>query len=133
MCLRTKKPLLVCGGPMMAYYYLCATDMERAIEVVNKNPKKKIAECLHIKPTDKYEMLIDPVTGDLYEFDHSLNKWQPKINAGLHYKQMNEIEPILKHMNQRPVFNVKPVEEEYPLIKGVNIEAIIRLEDVRFH
>jgi hypothetical protein len=133
MCLRTKKPLLVCGGPMMAYYYLCATDMERAIEVVNKNPKKKIAECLHIKPTDKYDMLIDPVTGDLYEFDHSLNKWQPKINAGLHYKQMNEIEPILKHMNQRPVFNVKPVEEEYPLIKGVNIEAIIRLEDVRSH
>lgn len=116
---------------MMAFYYLCATDMERAIDVINKNPKKRIIESFHIKPQDRYDMLIDPITGDLYEYDYALRKWEPKINAGLHYKQMNETEPILKHMNQRPLFNVKPVEEDYPLIKGVNVEAIIRLDDVR--
>lgn len=130
MCIRTRKPLLVCGGPMMAFYYLCSTDMERAIDVINKNPKKRIKDFLHIKPNDKYDMLIDPVTGDLYEYDYTLDKWQPKINAGLHYKAVNETDPILKHMNQRPVFNVKPVDEDYPLIKAVNVEAIIRLDDV---
>lgn len=114
----------------MAYYYLCATDMEIAINIINKNPKKKIEEVFYINPNDKYDMLIDPVTGDMYEYDRAFQKWQPKINAGLHYKQMNEIEPVLKHINQRPLFNVKSVEEDYPLIKGVNVEAIIRLNDV---
>lgn len=43
---------------------------------------------------------------------------------------MNEVDPVYKHINQRTLFVVKPVEEDYPLIKGVNVESIIRLDDV---
>lgn len=130
MCTRTQKPLLVSGGPMMAYYYLCATDLDRAVDILNKNPKKQISECMHIKPLQLESRLIDPVTGDLYQYNESRKTWEPRINSGMHYKQMNEMDPVLKHMNQRPLFNVKPVDEDYPLIKGVNIEAIIQLDPV---
>lgn len=115
---------------MLTYFYLCATDLDQAVDIINKNPKKKIREVIQVHPRGLNSMLIDPVTGDLYEYNYVSHKWNPKINSGLHYKQMNEIDPIFKHINQRPLFVTKPVQETYPLIKGVNIEAIIRLDDV---
>lgn len=130
MCIKTHKPLLVSGGPMMAFYFLCSTDLEKAIDIINKNPKKKITDVMSIRPRSQDSRLIDPVTGDLYEYNQGLKRWEPKLNSGLHYKQMNEVDPILKHMNQRPLFNVKAVEDDYPLIKGVNVEAIIKLDPV---
>ncbi len=130
MCMKTGKPLFAAGGSMLAYYYLSATDLDHAVDIINKNPKKKIKELLNTKPTSLSSMLIDPITGDLYDYHYSNKKWIPKINSGLHYRQMNEVDPIFKHMNQRTLFVAKPVEEDYPLIKGVNVEAIIRLDDV---
>jgi hypothetical protein len=115
---------------MMAYYFLCATDLDKAVDILNKNPKKQISECMHIKPLQVESRLIDPVTGDLYQYNISRKTWEPRTNSGMHYKQMNEIDPLLKHMNQRPLFNVKAVDEDYPLIKGVNIESIIQLDPV---
>ena len=130
MCLKTDKPLFASGGSMLSYYYLAATDLDRSVEVLNQNPKSRIEDLLDTKPSGLNSMLIDPITGDLYEYNYSLKKWQPKVNAGLHYKNVNEAHPIFKHMNQRKLFIANPVEEEYPLFKGVNVEAIIRTDTV---
>jgi hypothetical protein len=100
------------------------------VDIVNKNPKKKISEYLNTLPPSLNSMLLDPITGDLYDYNYTAKKWQPKVNSGLHYKQMNEMDPIYRKMNPPPVYTVTPVEEDYPLIKGVNIEAIIRPDDV---
>lgn len=75
-------------------------------------------------------MLLDPTTGDLYEYDYTTEKWRPRMNSGLHYKFMNEKDPIFNKMNPATIYNVKAVDEDYPLIKGVNVEAIIRPDDV---
>lgn len=130
MCIRTKKPLLASGCSMMSFFYLSATDLDNAIEIINKDSRKKIGEVLNTKPQGLNSMLIDPVTGDLYDFSHSTQRWLPKINSGLHYKQLNEFDPIYKHINPKSVFTVKAVEEDYPLIKGVNVEAFITLDNV---
>lgn len=130
MCMKTGKPMFLAGGSMMSYYFLSATDLDNAIDIINKNPKKKITEVMSTTPQGLYSMLIDPVTGDLYEYSHSKKQWQPKINSGLHYKQMNETDPAFKHMNLLPMYQAKPVPEDYPLIKGVNVEAIIQCDQV---
>lgn len=77
-------------------------------------------------------MLLDPITGDLYEYNTIYKKWQPRYNSGLHYKQMNESDKTFKHMIPRKIFVAQAVEEEFPLIQGVNVEAIIRPDNVGF-
>lgn len=116
---------------MMSCYYLAATDLDHAISIINKDPKKKIQELMDMPPQGLTSMLIDPVTGDLYDYMHSKRKWVSKLNTGLHYKQMNEVDTIYKNMNFKPLYYAKVVEEDYPLIKGVNVEAIVRIRDVQ--
>lgn len=128
--MKTKKPLLCSGGAMMSFYFLAATDLDDVVDIMNKDPKKTINQFLHVTPTSLNSMLIDPLTGDLYQYDYSQKKWTPKVNSGMHYKQMNEVHPTFKKMNSRPEFSVHAVEEEYPLVKGVNVESIIHVDNV---
>ena len=115
---------------MMSFYFLAATDLDDAVDIMNKDPKKPVDQFFHMSPTSLNSMLIDPMTGDLYQFDYGKKKWLPKVNSGLHYKQVNEVHPVFKKINSRPEFTVHAVEEEYPLVKGVNVESIVHVDNV---
>jgi hypothetical protein len=128
--MKTNKPLFCAGGAMMSFYFLAATDMDDAIDIMNKDPKKPVDKFFHLPPASLNSMLIDPITGDLYGYDYGKRKWMPKVNSGMHYKQMNEVHPVFKKINSRLEFSVHAVEEEYPLVKGVNVESIVHVDNV---
>lgn len=56
---------------MLAYFFLSATNFDNAVDILNKNPKKKIEELMQSQPRGINSMLVDPVTGDLYEYHYS--------------------------------------------------------------
>lgn len=131
MCLRVQKPLLVSGGAMMTFYFLCATDLEHDVRILNRDKKRRIEEHFHLVPAmPSHELLIDPTTGDLYEYSPGLKRWVSKVNSGLHYKPRTETDPFLKKMTQRPKFVAHSVEQEYPLIRGTIVEQAVHVAKV---
>jgi len=50
--------------------------------MINTNYKKDISKYFKVTPKKPNQRLIDPATGDIYEYDFDLKKWNPKINAG---------------------------------------------------
>ena len=82
----------------------------------------------HLRPKDRREKLLDPVTGDLLEFDDRTQSWISKLNVGIHNKQMNEINKFGREMMPRPKFYVDPVKREYDLVISTNNESIVHVD-----
>jgi hypothetical protein len=86
MCLHTKKPFLGSGLAFLTAIYLLSSNLLTNPTILNKDPKKPIQESQHLTPKDPVrDLLLDPLTGDLYKFNGA--KWKPFTNIGLHFRQ----------------------------------------------
>lgn len=50
--------------------------------MINKNLKIPFERALKLEPTDHKSRLINPVTGDIYQWDNFQKKWKSVFNAG---------------------------------------------------
>lgn len=92
MCLKTQKHLFAASFAFMCYVYLCSTNFEQDIQVVNGRQKGALVGDLSsldksladINPTDYF---LDNATGDLYSHNSQQDKWVLHANIGLHYQK----------------------------------------------
>ena len=87
MCLLSQKPILSTTCGMQALIYLCATNFEKEIRVLNGDNGTDLSssnEDFYLEHPKSTDFLIDNVTGDYYNFDIEVNKWMPAGNIGLH-------------------------------------------------
>lgn len=95
---------------------------------MNKNYKRRIETYFHIKPKSLNSRLIDPVTGDLLEYDSKSGKWRATLNVGIHNKYMQESIEFGKHVMPRPRFIINSVKKEYEITIGTSNESIVHLD-----
>ena len=65
-------------------------------------------------PQSSQEFLIDPVCGDIMNYNKVLRKWEPFLNIGIHnIKLSQDTKNLSKALNLRPKFRVKSIETGY--------------------
>ena len=88
MCLLSQKPILSTTCGMQALVYLCASNFEKEIRVLNGDNgcdlSSNSTDDFYLEHPKSTDLLIDNITGDYYNFDIEVNKWMPTGNVGLH-------------------------------------------------
>ncbi len=82
-CIQVNKPLFVTAGAALSLVYLCATNFDSDIKVINEGLyTKNVKTFFDVKPNSLAEMILDPKTGDLFEYNPRNANWMPKFNSG---------------------------------------------------
>jgi len=88
--MRVHKPIFGYGTSFDTFVYLCSTDFEQKFNVINCHSKKPYKSFLKTAPNSNKDLVIDPLTGDLYDYDFEKEQWRSKCNAGLHSRHKAE-------------------------------------------
>ncbi|EGR31050.1 hypothetical protein IMG5_118860 [Ichthyophthirius multifiliis] len=140
MCLKVKKYLYTSSWAMQALIFLCASNIEKNIQIVNGGDNGGKLSEIHImnkdlkniQPNDYY---LDNTTGDLYGFNYETNEWIPKGNCGLHYRRSaQEFQSIGKFIVKAPVYKANTQhKEKYTLYKSRNDECMCVIKKMYMH
>lgn len=88
MCLLAQKPILSTTCGMQALIYLCASNFDKEIRVLNGDNGCDLSSSnmdeFHLEHPKSTDLLIDNITGDYHNFDIETKKWMPAGNVGLH-------------------------------------------------
>lgn len=113
MCLKVKKPLFVTSFAMESLVFLCATNFDRNINVINGHNGGKLQDlCSFAKSQNQNfsinDYFLDNVTGDLYIFNTEKQEWVAKVNVGLHnHKAAQEFQTLGKYLLKAPHYRPK--------------------------
>ena len=126
--MRVHKPMFGYGTSFDTFVYLCSTDFEQKFHVINCYSKKPYKSFLKTAPKHKKELVIDPLTGDLYDYDFEKEQWRSKCNTGLHSRNKAEGDyekNNLQYQKSRKV--IKSVASTYEPYKSTNEETVVRI------
>jgi hypothetical protein len=89
MCLKSQKSVFASQCALQALVFLCATDLERGISIVNGNRGSPIGDFSTLRKNlediePDRDFFLDNVTGDLYSLDSESMQWCPVLNTGMH-------------------------------------------------
>jgi hypothetical protein len=77
------KPLFVVAGAAMSLVFVCSTNLDSHIKILNLDKmSERIESSFELKPNSLGEALLDSATGDLYFYNAIKLKWVPKYNIG---------------------------------------------------
>ena len=126
--MRVQKPMFGYGTSFDTFVYLCSTDFELKFNVINCNSKKPFTSFLKSEPHCPKDLVIDELTGDLYQYNFDKEKWKTICNAGLHSRiaaENNYEKNNLLYQKSRKVF--RAVDSAYEPYTSSNEETIVRV------
>ena len=129
MCVLTQKILFASTCAMQCLVFLCATNFEKPITVINGSEGSKIEEFYQLQPDNmnlkSSDLFLDNVTGDFYNYSSFTGQWMPIGNAGLHSnKAAQTFNSIGKYMIKAPVYKPQPRLDKYGVFLQRNYETI---------
>lgn len=124
MCLLTQKSLFASTFSMQALVFLCATNFEKPISIVNGPDGSLIDSIYQQAPSNANSFFLDSVTGDLYSYYASTGQWSPIGNAGLHSNRAAQgYNSIGKYMLKGPIYKPQPRSDQIGRFLQRNYEA----------
>lgn len=135
MCFLTKKNLFATASAMQCLVYLCATNFEKPINVVNGVEGTKLEAFYQLHPEtmnlSARDLVLDNVTGDFYTYSESSGQWLPIANAGLHSnKSAQSFNSIGKYIIKAPVYKPQPRLDKYGLFLQRHYETFCSIKKI---
>lgn len=82
-CIEVNKPLFLSGSAALTLVFLCASNLDGPVKILNNShPPKPVEDFFDKKTTLPNEILLCPKTGDIYLFVPTRNLWEPRYNTG---------------------------------------------------
>ena len=135
MCLLTQKIVFASTCAMQCLVYLCATNFEKPITVINGAEGSRIEDFFLLHPENMSisanDLFLDRVTGDFYTYSSFSGQWMPIGNAGLHSnKAAQAFNSIGKYMIKAPVYKPQPRLDKYSAFLQRNYETYASIKKI---
>lgn len=135
MCLLTQKNVFATSCAMQCFIYLCASNFEKPINVINGLEGSRIEDFYRLKTETmnltSRDLFLDNVTGDFYLYSESSGQWLPIANAGLHSNRAVQVfNSIGKYMIKAPIYKPQPRLDKYGLFLQRNYENFCFLKKI---
>ncbi|KAL4441119.1 hypothetical protein ABPG74_002069 [Tetrahymena malaccensis] len=140
MSMKANKYLFASSFAMQAVVFLCASNLESNIEVINGQGNGGKLSDMHNLPirlqdVKHYHYFLENTTGDLYGFNYESNEWVPKGNCGLHFRRSaQEFQSIGKYILKAPIYKATSQNVQIILpIKSNKNEEVCSIKKVYYH
>ena len=135
MCLMTQKIVFASTFAMNCLVYLCATNFEKTINVINGTDGSQLESFYHLKPETmnltSRDLFLDNVTGDFYVYSGFSSEWMPVANAGIHSNRSAQtFNTIGKYMIKAPVYKPQPRLDKFGVFLQRNYETICSIKKI---
>ena len=135
MCLMTQKIVFASTFAMNCLVYLCATNFEKPINVINGLDGSQLESFYHLDPETmnltSRDLFLDNVTGDFYVYSSFSHEWMPVANAGIHSNRSAQtFNTIGKYMIKAPVYKPQPRMDKFGVFLQRNYETIVSIKKI---